>query len=281
MRTFVCLLLLVVIVSTPSLGQFMECSVTPPLSTVVYRLRCTTDSTIGNVWPQMDIAWRNAGSDQVWGPITDRLQLVGLRCPQELKQINLSLPGGKSLIAVVALGEGDTTNWLYIVQIITEPSVLPTLQVKLNKSHEGGVDFHWDKVGALESVRLQYVAMHVLSNRSLFPGHIILAREYSWSSSKRSFVAGPFIVDEKAERELSLVDILLYPGTTERLGIKVNHNEKTGDTEYVFQPKGILIAKLPKDVQKARLVKVTLGRSRTSKTGAEEQEVLSIKTVRE
>lgn len=229
-----------------------------PGQTDTYRARVSSDWITSNLSQQLDVSVKVA-DDRDW-VVTDRIELTGLSCCPEVRYITLGGEKG-NLPGLLVSGDGDTRNFVYVVQmLITVPSLVE-LKTFVSTHHEGGKPrLQFDKKGNLQALTLQYAAMHELPD-SMFPGHIVVARAYKWIPEKHEFVKGPWYVDSRAERDLSLSDALVYPGSY-RLGVSFTYDERAKTTTRRFRPAGILKDKLPENLKSAPMVEVVMGPDR-------------------
>lgn len=247
--------ILVVWWTCPCGAQFLQTEFRVQGETDTYRARVSSDWIAPSLSQQLDIAMKVPDS-RGWA-VGDRVELVGLKCPEELKPLSLRAGIG-TLPVILVRGGGDTRNFVYIAQVVIASELPdPELKVLLHEYHEGAKPrLQFDKSGDLEALTLQYAAMHELPD-SMFPGHIIVARTFRWDPKKRKFAAEPWYVDSGAEKALSLVEAVTFVGSY-RLGVSSTWDERTKSEIHQFKPTGILKDKLPENLKSAAMVELVV-----------------------
>lgn len=247
----------------PCTAQFMGAEFRVQGQPGTYRARVSSDWIKPGLSQQLDIAV-SVGDSREW-VISDRTELVGLKCPEEIKPVTLRTNNG-TVPAVLVRGGGDSRNFVYVVQVVTPRGVPDSeLRTLLDEYHEGDKPrVQFDQEGNLEAMTLQYAAMHRLPD-SMFRGHIIVVRTLKWDTKKHKFVAGPWYADGGAEKALSLVEAVTFVGSY-RLGVSHAYNELTKTSTYTFKPTGILMDKLPENLRSASMVEVAVGPDGTVKS---------------
>jgi hypothetical protein len=204
------------------------------------------------------LAVRPSGQEE-W-LIVDRVTLEGLICPDKVDFATLA--GNKrSGPVVLVTGLGDTRRFVYILAILTDGPLHSTrLKPLLDAYHEGpDTKIRYGPSGHIDALTLQYAAMHEVADED-FPGHIILARTYTWVPAKQRFVHGSLYVDTEAEKRLTWLETIRYVGNY-RLGVSHKHDPQTKTSTRWFKPSGILLDKLPKDLRLAPKVEVVTDES--------------------
>jgi hypothetical protein len=246
---------LAVLLVSPCSAEYMQTEFRIPGSDHMFRARLSTDRVFGSVPQQLDIA--EANPDNKDYVITDRVELTGLCCPQGFQYVTLAGRKGGTP-AFLVWGVGSTHDFVYVVEVDTRVPTLPLLITRLSDHHEGGKpQFRFDKSGNLQTVTLEYAAMHELSDEA-FAGHIVVARTYRWLPEKGKFARGSFFVSKETEAKLSLSDTLCYPGS-DRAGVDSSYNDKTRTVTYRFKPTGILRDKVPTSLEDAPMIEVVVG----------------------
>lgn len=185
-----------------------------------------------------------------------KVQLTGLKHPSECKLVRMSGSDTQTSEAVVVTGDSDEKQQIHVVQVLPNRRGLRPL---IGTWHEGSVDYSYDSKGNLNRIRLHYVAGHAIKDDEL-PGHAYVMRDYIWRTN--SFQTGPFIVDDTAESNATLLELLLVPGAS-RLGVK--SEDKSGAT-LTFSPTGIFASKVQPDLLWASTIRARIGYARSGKT---------------
>jgi hypothetical protein len=258
-RYILAVVVLIVLSGHHCSAGFLQKELRIPGSETAYRVRCSTDMVDTPVCQQLDVAYYS--SYENWVCITDRIELPGLRCPEELNTFSLAVSPESSVPCVVVWGGGDTRSFVYVAKVTADLDILPRLEMLLDELHEGAEPkLRVSDKGELQALTLSYAAMHVVPD-SMFPGHIVLARTYTWVANKRKFVKGPMCVDTERERELSLLETLRCTGSSARLDLSRTEDEGAKTTTYRFKPRGILWSKLPENLRSVSMAEVVVGPS--------------------
>lgn len=150
---------------------------------------------------------------------------------------------------------GGSAQFISVIEIRKHPPGLRTLlRDELDK---GGFDYRFGPREMLIGFKFHYCAWHVSPDVGTETGHILTYRKLYWSPTRGTFSRGKVRIDDQAEREASLADLLLAIGADELLGVKTT-NSTDGNIIAIFRPVGILRNKTPEPLRSADYVKAVI-----------------------
>ena len=216
----------------------------------IYEIRFLDVSRKNNAWNQDLVMRWKASSGGSWHEI-DRIPQV-----RHERMIRLEGKRGKDVEALVVSKPGGSAEYISVVQIDNK---IPNLSVILdNEIDKGNFGYRFDNQGRVTGFKFHYTAWHVEPDCTNPEGHVLTCRNIDWIPAQQCFRRGQVYIDEKAEKEASLVDLLLIPGSEQYLGVQ---NLKSGCREkaiITYKPVGILRDKTPMKLRSAERIKAVI-----------------------
>jgi len=240
----------------------------PSESGVVYRARVATELIEGGLSPLLEVLAQFAPVEECGWQIVGRILLAHMDCPSGLRMVTLAESSRHDLSAVVVNGSGGNKNRLCVVSVMSDRSGSTKLKLLLDVWHEGTVKYRFDRRGRLIGLGLQYLTWHA-ADYDTFPGHVYLARNYAWLPNKHAFRHGPLYVDDQAEANASLVELLFLPGCGPLLGVEDEESPDKDKATVTFMPVGLLWRKVPPELRSAKRIRAICELDHTADCGGD------------
>ncbi|MHB1459338.1 MAG: hypothetical protein ACYC0V_20705 [Armatimonadota bacterium] len=224
-------------------------------------------------WPSdLVMRWRTSG-DVKWHEVS---RIKGVRLE---KAVKLPTPSGDADVLVVS-SPGGSAQFVAVVLIRKNP---PGLKLLLDgELDKGSFSYRFDHKNRLLGLTFHYNKWHVDVERGKADGHVFTARDVNWNPAKYRFRHGLVYVDVTAEKDASLIDLLLAFGADDYLEVKYIQNADQRSVSYnviqvvIFKPIGILREKTPSELRSAKRLKAMID---YSKTPYDETKIIDIKSV--
>lgn len=203
--------------------------------------------------------WRSSGGAK-WHEVS---RIKGVRLEKAVK-----LPTRNGYVdALIISSPGGSAQWISAVLIKRKP---PRLRLLLHGEWDkGGFSYRFDRKNRLLGLTFHYSRFHIDVEQVKADGHIFTARDVNWGPARYRFRHGLAYVDTVAEKDASLIDLLLAFGADDYLGVKYIQNADQRSASFnvieavIFSPIGILRDKTPPELRSAKRLKAVIDYGKT------------------
>lgn len=200
-------------------------------------------------WPvDLVMRWRPSGGAK-WHEVS---RIKGVRLEKAVK-----LPTRNGAVdALVVSSPGGSAQFVSVVLIKKN---LPGLKLLLDgELDKGSFSYRFDRRNRLLGLTFHYNRYHVDIEQGKAGGHVFTARDVNWDPARFRFHHGLAYADAAAEKDASLIDLLLAFGADDYLGVKYIQNVDHVIEAVIFSPIGILREKTPPEFRSAKRLKAVI-----------------------